>query len=510
MELGAECRIDAVIYVGASSLSLLIGQDSPEGYSEVDFLTHAIPLARDIFRVGSISKETTERCVEIIDGYSRALHEYAPKRDMSVRVMATNIIKEASNKDSFLDRIRIANGYNIEALDDGEMTRLIYLRIRNQFKDSHWIRQKQTVVVHVGPGNTRILVFAKGRVVRYGNYRLGTHRTGEVLDNSDIAEQSSLWVTREHIRSQIEQIKLDFAGFSTNMMLAVGLELQALAPFFIDQHGSISVEDFAKFAHELAAMTTEERMRRYGVDYAAVVALLPSIVTNLALAECFGCKTLYVPKSMYEPGLMIDMLEAGKTNRDFEDEVLHFAEGNADRYHADVNHRRHVTYLADSLFSQLSGLHKLRSHERLLLKVAAILHEVGLFIAQPNHQKHSEYIILNTDLFGLSNIDVQQVALLTRYHRHDIPQDKHPIYHDLSPENRLKVSKLASLLRLADALERSHTQRIKSVNARVVGRRLELVVSGVRDVTLEELALQGKSDLFTNLFGLEVSIIPAV
>lgn len=91
------------------------------------------------------------------------------------------------------------------------------------------------------------------------------------------------------------------------------------------------------------------------------------------------------------------------------------------------------------------------STSRLLLEVASILHEVGSFISQQDHQLHSQYIILNSEIFGLSRDDVETIALLARYHRHEVPANSDPMYGELELTDRMRVAKMAAILRVADA-----------------------------------------------------------
>jgi exopolyphosphatase/guanosine-5'-triphosphate,3'-diphosphate pyrophosphatase len=142
----------------------------------------------------------------------------------------------------------------------------------------------------------------------------------------------------------------------------------------------------------------------------------------------------------------------------------------------------------------------------MLLEVAAILHEVGTFVSPRAHHKHSEYIILNSEIFGLDRRDITMVALVSRYHRHSGPRVDHPNYRDLDTADRIRVAKLSALLRVADALERTHDQRVHEILVRRDDHRLRLVLPGVTDAAVERLAMASKGDLFEQVFGLEVVI----
>lgn len=501
----------ALIYLGASSLNLLIA-DSSSDFKAVDFLMQPLPLARDIFREGKVMRTTIERCVQVIDEYKNVLNEFTfENRPIPLRMMAANILSEADNKDAFLNRIRVANGLDMETLDDGEMTRLIYLKTQQNLLSLTDSSNKNVLMAHVGPGNTRALLFNNGRISQYSGYRLGTHRTGDVLDLSATNPGNSIDLIREHARGQLDQIYVDHRHTKIDAIVAIGFEIQSLAPHFCKKgEHKVSLPALRKFAEKMASQTIEERIRIYNTDYAAVFSLLPALVLNIALAESLNVREIHIPDKVYDLSIMQDMLVIRNSQRrDLEDEVLRFAATLADRYQTDVKHRRHVRVLAESLFDQLQVLHDLSPHDRLLLQVGAILHEIGTFISARQHNRHARYIIFNTDIFGLNTQDVEIVSLLVSYHRQELPDMTDETYRLMTPEHRMRVSKLASLLRIAVALDRSHSQRIASIEAIVRGHRLDLIAHGVLDTTVEEIALTGKADLFEEVFGLTVRIMPA-
>ena len=142
----------------------------------------------------------------------------------------------------------------------------------------------------------------------------------------------------------------------------------------------------------------------------------------------------------------------------------------------------------------------------MLLEVAAILHECGGYISPRAHHKHSQYLIQNSEIFGLARPDVMVVSLIARYHRRSGPRLRHASYRSLSQEDRLRVAKLAAILRVADALERAHSQRVRDFAVRIEKDKLRLTLTGVADAAVERLAMQSKGDLFHDVFGLRVTL----
>lgn len=200
------------LYIGASSVSMMVARRSDDGsFEPIDFLEQPAPLASDVFKRGCVSLGTTERVVSIIKGFQKTLTELGIDPREITRAAATNILSEASNHEPFMNRIRIACGLRVGIIDDGEMTRLIYLKTRRRLQYLPAMQKDTTLVLHVGPGNTRALLFQDGRITRYTSYRMGTHRTREAVEASHAEGDALLRVIREHASGNLSQLRFDLS-----------------------------------------------------------------------------------------------------------------------------------------------------------------------------------------------------------------------------------------------------------------------------------------------------------
>lgn len=494
------------LHIGASSVSMLVAERQDKRLRMIDYLEKPAALASDIFGEGTISHETTEAVVEIIRGFQATISELGLKPGDITRAAATNILVEASNHERFINRIRVACGMRISPIDDGEMTRLIYLKTRRRLKDIPAMRRESTLLVHVGPGNTRALLLKAGRITRYTSYRLGTHRTRESLEATNAEGSSMLRVIREQISSNLAQIRYDYSDETIGAMVAIGNELQSVSPSLISSGTSCTLKSMAELTREAAKLSDVALVKRFQLDYQTAEALLPALEINLAIAESMGLSRLHIPSSGYEQGLLLDLLVSRELADGLAGEVLRSAQVLAKRYQSDPSHGNHVRLLCEIFFKELASLHQLEPHDLLLLQVAAILHEVGTYISPRAHHQHSEYLILNSEIFGLDREDVTIIALVSRYHRHSGPDIEHPRYASLDTEDRIRVCKLAALLRVADALERTHGQRVSQMRLDIDQGHLHIRLPGLADASVERLAMQSKGDLFEQIFGLGIVI----
>jgi len=502
-----DVRLHTALHIGASSVSMMVAEQAEDGtFVPVDFLEQPAPLARDIFRNGSVSAGTVERVVAIVKGYQKSLAELGLDPHDVTRAVATNILSEAGNHETVMNRIRIACGLRVATIDDGEMTRLIYLKTRRRLLDLPAMQRRTTLVLHVGPGNTRALLFQDGLITRYTSYRMGTHRTREAVEGTHAEGSNLLRVIREHAFGNLAQIRHDYADVTIEGVVAIGYEIQSVSPALTKGTGACTLKGLRHFTAEAANLTDLELVKRFQLDYQTAEALLPALEINLAIAETLKLGEVHVPTSEYEQGLLHDLLASRNLTGAFAEEVIRSARILAERYQQESSHGEHVLGLCKHFFSTLRELHQLTAHDELLLQVSAILHEVGTYISAKAHHKHSEYIILNSEIFGLDRLDVTIVSLVARYHRHSGPRLEHRSYAALGIEDRIRVSKLAAILRVADALERTHAQRVSQIEITRRNGQLRLRLPGLADAAVERLAMATKADLFEQVFGLAVVV----
>jgi len=497
--------LNAVIYISVSSVAMLITTNA-DG-AEVDFLEQSIPLGHDIFSKDKISKSTTERAVKIIQGYIDNVSEYGPLQQEQIYIYTTNILEDAVNKAHFINRIQIACNIPVAILDDGEMTRLLYLKTQRRLKDTPAMKNRNALVVHVGPGNTRIILFNEGRIVSYNSYRMGTHRTVEAIDSLELSGKALIRVIREHTGGQIASIINKYSKVKIEDVILIGSEIQTFAMQLTGKKADIlEVKKLKQLGSTISNLSIDEIVREYPFDYQSAEAVLPAIEMNLAIIEALNTKNAHLPDSDYERGLLSDLTNFKNHPDGFEDEVMLSALQLSEKFEVNIDHAQQVTALCEQLFHSLTDIHLLDSYDLLLLRAAAILHEAGGFIQSKAHHKHSMYLIMHSEIFGMSQSDVNIIALISRYHRNSQPKPQHQIYKDLSVSDQIRVTKLSALLRVADALDRAHTSRIRNIHIEVQKRKLILNIRDVQDASVERLAMRNKGGLFQDIFGMEIII----
>jgi exopolyphosphatase/guanosine-5'-triphosphate,3'-diphosphate pyrophosphatase len=169
-------------------------------------------------------------------------------------------------------------------------------------------------------------------------------------------------------------------------------------------------------------------------------------------------------------------------------------------------HALQVTRLSLELYDILASVHRMGDRERILLFSAAMLHDVGMCRGIRGHHKSSMDIIMAGDLHPLTGDERKVVAGIARYHRKAHPRRKHDHFSGLNENEQLNVSRAASILRIADALDRAHDNNVKSLDVEMSTRKIRIKAVSTRELSSEEEALRRKGRLFEELFGLKLSL----
>ena len=505
-----ERRIVAAIDVGSSALRLDVAEVGTQGDVKLlESLRQGVRLGKDVFTKGRVEQETLRRCVAILKNYGRLLKEYGVTRPDQLRAVATSFAREAANRDMFVDRVSTATGIDLAVLEESEEARLTYLAVRDLLDAAGLLACGNVAVLEIGSGQTILLYIRGGRVTVAQSFRSGALRTRERVESGGATGPQLKGVLKAYATELVEQIVQAIPREKISALVVMG----AGARFAAEESGAVPVAPesrvavaatarLAELADQVAATPAATLVKAHKMAFQDAETVAPALMSVAQAARALKVKEVYVAQATLRDGLLRDMAMRDHRSAGFEEQVIYSAQTLAARYGMDEAHARNVDANATALFDELREEHQLGGHERLLLRCAALLHDVGLFVNSRAHHKHSMYLILNSDLFGLTRHDMQIVATASRYHRKALPSPAHPEFVTLPQDDRMTVVKLAAILRVADALERTHREAPRALEFRREADRFVILLRDMEDLTMERLALKDKGNLFADVFGL--------
>ncbi len=500
----------AVVDIGATSIRMAIAEICGDGQIRtLESLTQAVNLGKDAFTTGSIHPATTEECVRVLTSYRQMLNEYGIVRADQIHVVATSAVREATNRLAFLKRIYVATGFRVEPFDEAAVNRITYLGVRPLLDSEPKLAKTRSLVIEVGGGSTEVLLVDSGNVAYAHTYRLGALRLRKTVEAFHMPTGKVRKLMESQIQRIVDQVRGHVPVGEPLTMIALGGDMRfaagQLKPAW-DAHSTVNlrVDNLRKFTEQVLDLSVDETVHKYHLAFSDAEAVGPALLTYTLLAEALQLKKLLVSSINLRDGLIKDMASHQAWNEEFSDQIIRSAVDFGRRFGFDEAHGRHVAELCRVLFRTLQKEHQLGSRYEVILYIAGLLHDVGYAVNSRSHHKHSMYLINNSDLFGLSKKDVMLAALTARYHRRSSPNPTHEGYSLLDWESRINLVKMAAMLRVADALDRSNAQRIKNIICSHEDGHLVISVPGADDLSIEQLALRQKSTLFKEIYGMPV------
>jgi len=507
----ANTKTVAAIDVGSNSLRMVVAQVHPDGRIEVlERLQRAVRLGQDTFRRGRLGAQSMRAALAILRDYQQMLNLYHVER---IRAVATTAVREAVNADTFLDRVFMATGLNVEVIGTSEESRLTVSAVRQAVAGALGIDQEEALIADVGGGSTLLTLLEDGEIANSQSLRLGSIRLQEILSTSEDPPERSAELLRHHIANIISSAQISLPLKSIRSFVAVGGDARFAAreagrPTASAEPDTVSVAEFDKLVKRCQRQTAEELGKRHGLPFEEAETLNPALLVYQSLLRRTRAKQMIVSHVSMRDGLLLELARnvTGEEDEALLEGVIHSAMAVAEKYRVNPEHARNVADLSVRLFDELQGHHGLQTRHRLLLRVAGLLHEVGGFVSSQAHHKHSYYLIINSEIFGLNRNEIEIVAHIARYHRRSVPKRSHPEYNALSRETRVVVNKLAALLRVADALSRGHAQKVDDVRFQRQGDELLIFLPGAADLILEQRAIASKGDLFEDIYGMKIRL----
>jgi len=500
----------AVIDVGSTSIRMAIAEIGETGVvRQLEMLSQAVSLGTDSFTKGAIDKSTTEQCVQVLKSYRKVLEEYQITSADQIRVVATSAVREADNRLAFLDRIFIATGFNVETLDEAEVSRITYLALQPLLSQEPALASARTIVAEVGGGNTDILLLRGSDVLYSHMFRLGSQRLRQNLEGYDTSEGPGRQILQSRIRQTMEQLHQQLPSAGPVQLVALGGDVRFAASRLGAEYGphrlgEMNVKELEALTNNILELSVDQLVRTYHLAFPEAETLGPALLAYVELAQTFGLEQIYVADVNLRDGLLQEMAVKEPWTEAFRAQIVRAAVALGRKYKVDERHAGHVAELCQLLFQALQEDHQLGSRYELMLQLAARLHEVGLYIGTRGYHKHSLYLISHSEMFGMSRLDHLLVALTARYHRRANPSPSHQGFANLDRDQRGAVAKMAAILRVAIALDESRSQRIRELQCTHEGGRFVIYIPGAADLSVEQLAIKQSGSLFEEVFGTKV------
>lgn len=499
----------AAIDIGTSAIRMVIAErDEKKGFRIIESLTQSIRLGVDTFLTNDISQESALATVKIFKKFKRILRDY---QISEARIVATSAVSEAQNRAYFQDYVFRQTGFKIEIIESQENCELIFLSVLNELQKAQEKLAPNALIVDLGTGNARCLFIKDSKIIWIQTLKLGSLRLREILHDIDVQSFEFYKVLQAFIHADIAFLKKLMPMDSISQFVVtgsiIGDLIQYLVPQFADQTSiKVSPNWFVQLYEKYKNATIEQFIEQFNIPTEVADILLPAIIVYWDFATTFKSECIIVPNSSLAEGVLIDYYNPLP---DFDEHILASARTFAGQFKADEKHSEKVLELSEQIFKQTQSLHKLSKEAFRYLRIAALVHDVGHYIADQNHHIHSQYLVTMSPITGITERERMLIALIARNHRH-LEIVLEPIKKfSLTRKEQMLIQKLASILRIANALDKSHAGSVKSIEIKIKPEKNQVIfkIKTKTSAPLERWAFNKCKALFAELFYVEAVLM---
>jgi exopolyphosphatase / guanosine-5'-triphosphate,3'-diphosphate pyrophosphatase len=496
----------AAIDVGSNAIRLSVANvDGNGGYQTIHYVRAPVRLGQDVFTKGVISAHTIDSMLETFGEFKQKLEEHAVKH---VKAVGTSALREAMNSDVVLKAVNKTTGIEISIIGGEEEARLIHMAAKAAVN----LKNKVALLVDIGGGSVEVVLADDATVLCTESYSMGSVRLLKILDERAGEERFNQLVT-EYVDATQRRLEQEIGNQEIDVCVGTGGSIESIGElrkelFQKNSSQKVTAEELKALVKKLRGTSFEERIQvlRLRPDRADVI--VPAAIVLQKIVQQAGVDEVIIPGIGLKDGVLLEMLSQLQDQQKHlhREQVIESAHRLGKKFFYDEKHANTVARLAVQIFDQTKNFHQMDAEARLILEIAALLHDIGHYVNVYNHHKHSFYLIQSNPLVGLTQLQMDMVANVARYHRKSAPKMQHKPYEDLSPKNRLTISKLAAILRLADALDHEHASTVENVEVDYKRPRFRFRLKGKGDMLLEKWALVNKRDMFESVFDANVIV----
>lgn len=505
-------RLFAAIDVGSYELTCKIFEYTVKnGMKEVEVIRYALDLGSEIFAGGKLSKEKVAELCQVLNSFRKIMDGY---RITDYRAYGTSAIREAENVLILLDQIEQKTGIRIEVLSNSEQRLLNYKAIASKGEEFNRIIERGTAILDIGGGSIQLSLFDKDTLIATQNMEIGVLRLEErirhLAGNNSKYEALLDEVITTHLTvfkkmylkdREIENLIITDDYVSFLMQKYEKMEKQT---------AHLTYEEFCGYQSYAAHHSVPELAGKVGVTEENMGLIFVSSVIIKRCMKILGANRLWSPGVVLCDGIGFEYGQKNgwlKEAHDFEQDIIACSLNISKRYMGNKKRSETLERIALHIYDHLKKIHGLGKRERLLLILATILHDCGKYVSMKNAGECSYQIVLHTEIIGLSHTEREIVANVVRYNHKRFGYFEEVCKNStLDRGDYLVIAKLTAILKLANALDRSHKQKFKDIKVVLKDSVLTITVNTDEDITLEKGLLSKRADFFEEVFSIRPEI----
>ena len=452
------------IVIGSKNMLMKVYEISAaKGIRTIDEIRYEYELGKEAYFTRKITFAQIEEICSVLEQFQQRMKEYDVTE---FHCYATSAIRNAKNQVSVLNQIKVRTGIDVIMLSNSELRFLMYKGIQVLKLDFNKIIE---------------------RIPQF------------VLDYISVLE--------EYIQYEVDMFKSGYLkDKDIKNVIAIGDEIKNINRLVPELHleDTMSYEQIQYIYKKIKKASYQDIAIKYGLSMEDARMVLPSVLVYKTFLERSKADTIYICSTNLCDGSVVDYaqkMKKIKVSHDFYQDIIASARYIGKRYRYSKIHAQYIAELALEIFDKTKRFHGLTQRDRLILEISAILHDIGKYVNLNDPGKNGYQLIMSTEIMGLSHREREEIANIVLYNTQELP-DTDELETAFWREEYLRIAKLSSILRLANALDRGHKQKFENCSMMRKGQELIITLETNQDITLEITRFSKKAELFSEFTGI--------
>ncbi len=489
-----------VIYMSTAKLELLIA----------DLKTHEIieratsPSFTQVYDKSMIYHAEMETIVSALNGFQQILADYGVKE---YHFWASQQLIDDITARYLTEQIYNRTGLTVQWLSTSQLNYFRAVSLVAHTAESKGLSKRTSYLLYIGSAGATLSKFRDREFIQSWNIRIGYLEIDQLMAALRNSANAPYEILEDYIGSKLAYLGTELAEAQDENAMIVLQGFTGLANLLLDDSertAKVPLKKYQELNQKLMADSVPHIQKKLRLDATTARHVVPGMLIVNRLLHYIHAEEIWLTRLNIWDGLALQVArDRGMLKQDIEAITLTSSINIANRYLTDDAHRDMSLRIALHLFDQLKKLHHLTARDRLLLAVGINVADIGNYISQDEHYHHSYYVLKANPIIGLSDKENTIIAELARYHSAEAPRVEQHHYNQLPPDVQMRMAKLVAIVRIADALDDSHQQKISKLTVSLRDNELRLTAYSTQDLALEEWAFANKAKLFYEVYGIK-------
>ena len=498
----------AIIDLGSNSARLVLVNILEGGYFVVfDELKESVRLGQDMDWDGFLKPQRIAQTIKTLKMFRRLCDANGVEK---IYAYATSAVRRAKNQKSFLDEVAVSCGIKIQVLTKDEQANLVYQGVINS------LEVPKGLIMDIGGGSTQFIYYSRKNILASETLPFGS--VTDLFKNDNCPPEEKAKKVQDFIKEHLDRIEWFKEIDPDTQFVGVGGTFRNLGrisrnikkyPLDMMHNYHLSTEEFNQIYNTIKTLDLDRTQKIKGLSSGRADIFPTALAVVKEVIDYVGLNEIIVSGCGLREGAMFRYAVPSTNEKPLSDILGHSIQTLMHYFDANISHAEHVYNLSLQLFKQLKVLHKLPRAYVKVLRVAALLHDSGMRIKFYDHHRHSSYIILNSNLYGISQKDLVVAAFVAGGHKksdfNELDMNKYRVL--LSPEDVEAIKKLSVILRIAESFDRSQSGLITGINCDVLGDSVIMKTETEGDCSLEIKEALTASSEFKRAYGKNIEIL---